>query len=200
MSYSAETERFFERILGWPVGDGTWLASIGGDSCMILKDLGDVAGLLDVTGQLDCPRSVIDLEQIMGAPSDEDVQALVASASDETLVERRRRNFAADRDPPSFLSWTGWRLDLLASGLLSRAMDLTPWSRTAFPPVEVSLQREAALPMSSRSVPRSVRVSIIDGFEPVRDMLERAVFVTEIDVSSSDMGIHCRPDGTRVRI
>ena len=80
---------------------------------MILKDLGDVAGLLDVTGQLDCPRSVIDLEQIMGAPSDEDVQALVASASDEALVERRRRNFAADRDPPSFLSWTGWRLDLL---------------------------------------------------------------------------------------
>ena len=54
--------------------------------------------------------------------------------------------------------------------------------------------------MSSRSVPRSVRVSIINGFEPVRDMLERAVFVTEIDVSSSDMGIHCRPDGTRVRI
>ena len=49
--------------------------------------------------------------------------------------------------------------------------------------------------MSSRSVPRSVRVSIINGFEPVR-----AFFVTEIDVSSSDMGIHCHPDGTRVRI
>ena len=81
-----------------------WQA-FGGDSCVILKDLGDVADLLDVTGQLDCPQSVIDLEQIMGAPSDEDVQALVASASDEALVERRRRNLAADRDPPSFLSW-----------------------------------------------------------------------------------------------
>ena len=71
---------------------------------------------------------------------------------------------------------------------------ITSRSRTAFPPAEVSLEREAALPVSSQSTPPSARVSNIDAFswvidEPVRDMLGRAGFVT-----------HSRADGSRVRI
>ena len=36
--------------------------------------------------------------------------------------------------------------------------------------------------------------------ETVRDMLGRAVFVTESDVFLDDMGVHSRADGSRVRI
>ena len=51
-------------------------------------------------------------------------------------------------------------------------------SRTAFPPADVSLELEAALPMSSQSAPPSARVLHVDGFswvfdEPVGDMLWR---------------------------
>ena len=46
--------------------------SIGGGS----EDLGNVAGLFDVTGQSDYPRSVVNLEQVMDAPSD-DIRTLV---------------------------------------------------------------------------------------------------------------------------
>ena len=43
--YPGELEHFFERILGWPVGDGTCWVSIGGNSSLILKDWGNLAGL-----------------------------------------------------------------------------------------------------------------------------------------------------------
>ena len=73
-------------------------------------------------------------------------------------------------------------------------MGNTTRSRTACPLAEVSLVREAALPVSSQSAPPSARVSCIDGFswvidELVRDMLSRAVFVTEHDVFLGDMGV-----------
>ena len=58
VSYPGEPDRFFERILGWPFGDGTCWVGIGGDSRFILEDLGSAAGLFD-------PRSVVNLEQIM---------------------------------------------------------------------------------------------------------------------------------------
>ena len=72
-------------------------------------------------------------------------------------------------------------------------MCITSRSRAVFPPAEVSLEREAALRVSSQSTPLSTRGSKIDGFswvihESVRDILGRAVFVTE------------RADGSRVRI
>ena len=51
--------------------------------CSFLEDLGIVAGLFDVTGQSDYPRSVVNLEQIMDARSDEDVRNLVESARDD---------------------------------------------------------------------------------------------------------------------
>ena len=73
-------------------------------------------------------------------------------------------------------------------------MGITKWSRTAVPPAEVSLEREAALPVSSQFALPSARVSKMDGFwwavdEPVRDVLGRAVFVTENDVFLGDMGV-----------
>ena len=59
LSYPGEPERFFERTLVLPVGDGTCWVTIGGDG-----------GLFDVTGQSDYPRSVVNLEQIMDAVVD----------------------------------------------------------------------------------------------------------------------------------
>ena len=50
VSYPGEPDRFFERSQGWPTGDGTFLASIGGDARFVLEDLGNVAGLFRVMG------------------------------------------------------------------------------------------------------------------------------------------------------
>ena len=69
------------------------------------------------------------------------------------LVERRRWNFVVDREPSSFNSWTG----------LSRVIGMSSRSRTALPPAEALLEREAALPESSQSAPRSAPVSKVDG-------------------------------------
>ena len=84
-----------------------------------------MAGLCDVTGQSDYQRSVVNLEQIMDAPSDEDVRKLVESAREEALMERRRLNLVVDREPSFFISWTGEQLNVLARGLLSRVMGNT---------------------------------------------------------------------------
>ena len=73
--------------------------SVGGDSRLILKDLASVAGLYDVTGQSDrFPK----LEQIMDAPSDEDVRTLVESARGETPMESRRWNLGVSHEPSFF--------------------------------------------------------------------------------------------------
>ena len=69
-------------------------------------------------GQSDYPRSVVNLEQIMDAVSDEDVRTLFESARHEALMERRRRNLVVDREPSFYVFWTGERLDLPARGLL----------------------------------------------------------------------------------
>ena len=79
-------------------------------------------------------------------------------------------------------------------------MGITSRSGLAFPPEKASLEREAALPVSFESTPPSVRVSNIGGFswvidELVRDILGRAVFVTENDVFLGDMGVHSRGGG-----
>ena len=62
VSYPGELDRFFERILGRPVGDWTCWVSIGGDSRLILEDLGNVSGLYDITEQSGYPRSVVNVE------------------------------------------------------------------------------------------------------------------------------------------
>ena len=46
--------------------------------------------------------------------------------------------FVVDREPSSFISWTGERLDMPGHGLLSR-VGITSRSRTALPPAEASL-------------------------------------------------------------
>ena len=71
---------------------------IGGDSSLILEELGNVAGLSDVTGQPDYLRNVVNQEQMMDAQSDEDVQTLVESARDDALMERGRQNLVVDRE------------------------------------------------------------------------------------------------------
>ena len=53
---------------------------------MNLEDLGNVAGLFDVVGQSNYPRSVVDLEPITDAPSDGDVRILVEFARAEALM------------------------------------------------------------------------------------------------------------------
>ena len=180
VSYPGEPERFFERILGWPVGDGTCWVSIGDVSMFLLEDLSIVAGLFDVTGQSDYLRSVVDLEQNMDAP-------------------RRCPNNGR------ICMWRGshgtssWNLRCLFSGLVNdtclrvdcshESWVNTSRSRTAFPLAEVLFEREAALPVSCQSAPSSALVSNIDVFssvtdELVRDMIGRAVFVTENDIVS----------------
>ena len=62
--------------------------STGGDWRFILEDLGTVAGLFDVTGHSDYPRSVVNFGTDRGC---EDVRTLVESARDEALMERRRK-------------------------------------------------------------------------------------------------------------
>ena len=171
MSYPGEPDRFSKRLVG--VGDGTCWVSIGGQC-------GNLAGLYDVTKQSDYPRNVVNLEQIMDAPSDDDIRTLVKSAHDEALMARRRRNLLVNRQPSFFISWSGERLDVPASGLLSGVMGVASRNRTAFPPAEVSLEREAALPVT----PPSARVFSVDVFsrvidEPVRDIIGKPVFVTE---------------------
>ena len=46
VSYLGELDRFFERILGWFVGEERCWVSIGGDSRLVLEDLGKVAGFV----------------------------------------------------------------------------------------------------------------------------------------------------------
>ena len=52
--YPGEPDRFFERILGWPVG-----VTFGGEA-----DLGIVTGVCDVTGQFYYPQNIVNLVQI----------------------------------------------------------------------------------------------------------------------------------------
>ena len=47
---------------------------------MILEELGSAAGLHDVTGHSDYPRSVVNMEQIMDVLSEEDVRTLGQSS------------------------------------------------------------------------------------------------------------------------
>ena len=67
--------------------------------------------MCDVTKQSDYPRNVVNLEQIMEAPSNDDIRTLVESARDEALVERRHQNIVVHRDT-SFLSFLGLVNDL----------------------------------------------------------------------------------------
>ena len=201
MSYPGEPDLFFERILGWPVGNGTCWVSIRGGSRFILEDLGSAVGLFDVTEQSDNSRSVVNLQQIMSAPSQEDVRSLVEAARDEALMDVVAGILWSIVNFRFFISWTGERLDLPPRGLLSRDMGDT--SRSHMTPAEVLLERETAVPVISQSAPASVRVSNIDGFswvfdELVRDMLGRAVFVID-DVFLGDKGLHSA-DWSRVRI
>ena len=60
---------------------------------MIPEDLGSVAGVYDVTGLSDCPRSFANLEQIMGALGDEDVPTRTVFQSLRVAHHRLPRKF-----------------------------------------------------------------------------------------------------------
>ena len=160
-----------------------------------------MAGVCDVTIQSDCPRNVVKLEQIMDASSDDDIWTLVESARGESLMEPRRLNLVVNREPSFFIFWTAERLDVPARGLLSRVMSVASRSHTALQTSEVSLERQAALPVNSQSAPPSARAFDVDGLswvidEPVGDMRGRAVSVTEDVVFLGDVGVHSRADGS----
>ena len=89
--------------------------NIGGDSRLILEDLGTVAGLYDVTIQSGYPRNVVNER-----PEWYDILTLIEYARGDSLVERRRLNLVVNREPWFFVSWTGEPLDVPARGLLSR--------------------------------------------------------------------------------
>ena len=107
-----------------------------------MKDLGSIAGLYEVTGQSGYPRNVVKLEQIMEAPSAENTRTLVQSSRDEALIER----------------FSG-----LESAVTCHGCRISE-SYCAFPPAEVSLEHDAALPVSSQSAPPCARVLNVDGF------------------------------------
>ena len=107
--------------------------------------------------------------------------------------------------------WPPWgavaveQLEVLVCGLLSRVMGVVCRSHTAFPPADVSLKLEAALPVNSQSAPPSARVLQVGGLpwgfvEPVGDMLGRATLVTEDGVFRRDMGVHSRGGVSQVCI
>ena len=87
----------------------------------------------------------------MDVPSDVDIRSLVESARGEGVIKRRRRNLVVSCEPAFSIYWPGERLDVPALGLLSCVMGVASRSRAAFPLAEVSLEREAALPVSSQS-------------------------------------------------
>ena len=93
------------------------MVSIGDKSRMNLKDLGCVVGFYDVDGQSGYPRNVVTLEQIMDAPSDDDIRTVVESARDEALSEDRRRDLVADCELWGFISSLDERLDVPAHAL-----------------------------------------------------------------------------------
>ena len=107
MSYPGEPDRFFEQFWGWPVGDGTCWVGIGDNSMLILEDLARVAGFCDVTVQSGYPRNVVHLEQIVDAPSVDDIRTLVESSRDEILIERRRQYLVVNREL-SFFDFLDW--------------------------------------------------------------------------------------------
>ena len=148
--------------------------------------MGNIVGKYDVTGQSGYPRNVVNLEEIMDVPSDNDIRTLVESARDDCLIEHRRQHLLVNCEVP-------------ALGLLSRARGV------ASPPAEVLLEHDAALPVSSQSAPPSARVLNVDVFlwvivAPVCGVLGRAVFVTEGEAFLGDVGVYCRGDGSQVRI
>ena len=91
----------------------------------------------------DYPRGVVNLEQFMDALGDEDVRALVEAALEEALVEQRRRDLAVDREPSSFLKWTGERL-------LRRMSSSETWVSTLATTAPVSVLLMLQMMTSSR--------------------------------------------------
>ena len=114
--------------------------SIGGDSGLIVKDVGNAGGWCDVTGQANRPRTVVNLEQIKV------IRPLVESVCVEAVLDRRRRNLVVSRDPSFSSSWIGERLDVIVRVLLSRVAGVAIGSRSTLPLSGVALEHAAALP------------------------------------------------------
>ena len=89
------------------------LVSIGGDSSLIGKDLGN-AGWSYVAGQSNRLQIVVNLVQTKV------IRTLVDSVFVVALSDRRRRLSVVSRDPPFSISWIGKRLDMTVHVPLSR--------------------------------------------------------------------------------
>ena len=152
-----------------------------------LKYLGDFAGLYGVIGQCGFPRNVVDLGQVLDAPSDVDVRTPIESARDEALMERRRWNLLVGRESSFFISWAVERLDLLARGLLSRVIGITSRNRSGFPPWVLILHHHP-LAFLMLTVFRGSLTNLI-----VTCPGEQ-FFVTENDVFLGDTGVHSPDD------
>ena len=113
---------------------------IGDNSRLICEDLGSVAGLYEVAGQSGYSLNVFNLEQIMDAPSDDDIRTLVESSRDETLIERRRQSLVVNYELSFSISWLG---EVLALELLSRVLGVASRSLAALPLAEVSFEHDA---------------------------------------------------------
>ena len=156
--YPGELDRLFERILGGPVGDGTCWVSIG------RGDLGSVfLGSVMSLGSLDICETSSTWNRSWTLRAMRMVRTLVEYARGEALSEHRRRDLVANWDPSAPIFGLTNDLMCLRVDCCHESMVSHRGSRTAFPPAEVSLEREAALPVRSQSAPPSARVFKVDG-------------------------------------
>ena len=132
-------------------------------------------------GQSDYPRSVVNLEQIVDAPNDEDVRTLFESARDEALVVAGILRSTAN-------------LRFFSLGLVNNAtcVDCShdSWMSQLgvallIPPAEVSLEREASVHVSTQSTLPSARVFNVDVFSWVVDELVCDILGRVVETSSS---------------
>ena len=94
-------------------------------------------------------RCVVNLDQIVGCKDERD-RTVDEAASEEILIQRRRQDLVASRGHSLSDSWTGEPLNIFSRGLFPRVMAVASRCLTVLPFVDISRDREAALPRSSQ--------------------------------------------------
>ena len=101
---------------------------------MSLKDFVNTAGFYDVARQSGYPRNVVNLQEILDTPSDDDIRTLVESARDEAPSEYRRGGPEANCDLSGSIFRPGERLNVPALRHWSRVVGVASLIRAIFTP------------------------------------------------------------------
>ena len=104
--FSIGCHRRLERIPGRSACGGSSWEGLRGHARLVLDELGSVACGYNDTWQSDCPRSVVNLNQTVDAPSADNMWTFVGSARDGALLERGRRSLMSIREPSFHHFWT----------------------------------------------------------------------------------------------